>query len=200
MEIDKMSRFGLLPTLSFVAALFAGAGAHAVTVSESDLGEFSGEWSSPTELGAGIDGVSGTGAQNQFDILVLTGLTAGAQTLTFTFTGPADAGDSYAAGGTLMYSFDAFQYGWDGDYAGSFGSFKSALTDTLTLVLGDDFSGVLYLALYFTYGDQLSYSIASSVPATSGSTPSPVPLPATGLLLGGALVGAGLLAKRRLRS
>ncbi|WP_425052681.1 hypothetical protein [Psychromarinibacter sp. S121] len=183
--------------LAFSMTIAATAG-HAVTVTEADVGEFSSNWAAPTVLGDGVTSVSGTGAGNAYDILLLTGLASGAQTLSFSFEGPSGADYSYSAGGSIRYSETPFRWGWDGQDGGSFATTYYDLTDSLEIVLGDAFGGVLYLALYFTHGQDLAYTFSSSA-SVDAIDPAPVPLPAAGLLLGGALALFGAAAARRRR-
>ncbi|MFZ1663205.1 MAG: hypothetical protein WAT77_14735, partial [Paracoccaceae bacterium] len=76
------------------------------TLNEASLpaGSFSSAWSNPTIIANGYDTITGTGAGNQFDIFAFTGLTAGAQSLTFNFAAPSGISWSYAAGGNLLFS------------------------------------------------------------------------------------------------
>ena len=185
--------------LAFSLTIAASAG-HAVTVTEADVGEFSSDWSAPTVLGPGVTSVIGTGAGNQFDILFLSGLATGAQTLSFSFEGPSGADYSYSAGGSIRYSETPFQWGWDGQNGGDFATTYYDLNDSLEIMLGDAFGGELYLAMYFTHGTDLAYNFSSNKPAsTPAAEASAVPVPAAGLMLGGALALFGAAAARRRR-
>lgn len=194
-------RIGLRLLPAFVAAALAGGAASAATLTESAVtgGAFGPRWDRPTEVGRGFDSITGTGNQNAFDNFVFTGLPSGAQKLTLTFTAPEGIGYSYSAGASVLYATQPFRWGWDGTYA------KGAQIDYYTrsksydLNLGDDFSGKLYLALNFTHGSNLGYTIGAPSNAVSVS-PAPVPLPAGAVLAGtGAtlLAGLGLLRRRR---
>jgi hypothetical protein len=189
----------LVPALVAGLALACGA-ASAATLTEAGTtgGAFSSRWDSPTEVGAGITAISGTGSQNVFDNFVFTGLSSGAQKLTLNFAAPAGIDTSYSAGASVLYATEPFRWGWDGATAGTVQVDHYTPSRTLDLDLGDSFSGRLYLALNFTHGSDLAYSIG--VPAASGVTPSPVPLPAGVLLIGSAaavLGGLGLTRRRQ---
>ena len=192
MSIEKYLR-GL--GLAVVAAVLVAGAAPAATLSEADMpgGAFAGSWASPTEVGAGITAVSGTGSQNSFDNFVFTGLPTGAQQITLDFTAPAGIGDSYSAGGSILYSFQPFRYGWDGATLGTVHIAPSSPSKSLVLALGDGFAGPLYLALNFTYGANLAYNIGAP---SNAATVAPIPLPAGFLLIGSALAAAGLLRIR----
>ena len=67
------------------------------------------------------------------------------------------------------------------------------------IALGDSFSGKLYLALNFTHGSDLAYTIGVPSNATP-VTASPVPVPGGVVLIGSAvaaLAGLGLARRRR---
>lgn len=180
-----------------LASPLAGT-ARASTLNEADLpaGAFSPLWSAPTQIGAGITQISGTGSGGVYDNFVLTALPAGAQTLTFTFTAPQGIGWSYSAGGILLYSQKPFRFGWDGTPIGGVGLSYFTRAQSHTLTLGPGFSGPLYVALNFTYGTVLPYTI--DIPSNATASPPPisaVPLPAGALLLGAGLVP--LIVRRR---
>lgn len=183
---------------ALVAAGLAALPAGAATVSELSFpgGDFSDSFSAPSMIGAGIDLVQGTGAANNYDILAVTGMMPGAQTVTLGFSAPSGIGWSYAAGGNVLYSTRPFQWAWDGTTAGVVSIGYANPTQSLTLALGPGFTGTLYLGLYFTYGQDLGYTV--SLPGNAAPPPA-VPLPASAwLLAGGLALGAGLRrAKRR---
>lgn len=199
MRILSTAALGLL--LAFPAA--------ASTVTETTA--FSSDWLNPSVIAAGTTEIVGTASG--FDILQLSGLKSGTQMLDFTFS----AADSYAsgnltAGGTILYSTTPFQWAWDQDgmtnYEVSYNSWNvgtpwfgssGSLTSTANLTLGSDFAGgSQYLAIAAWSGSPpLSYTIG--IPAGTDSTLAAVPLPATGLLLSGALAlfWAGARARQR---
>lgn len=187
----------LLPAL--VAAALAGGAASAATLTEAAVtgGAFSGRWDSPTEVGQGFETITGTGNQNAFDNFVFTGLPSGTQKLSLTFAAPEGIGYSYSAGGAVLYADDPFRWGWDGTSANSFQIDYHTRSRSYDLTLGDDFSGKLYLALNFTHGSNLAYTIG----APSNASPvAPVPLPAGAVLAGSGtalLAGLGLSRRRR---
>lgn len=182
-----------------VLALFTAMPLQAATLDESTIpgGDFANSWSNPSVIGSGFDLITGKSRANNFDNIVFNALPAGAQTLTFSFAGPPGNRPSYAGGGTILYSTSPFRWGWDGTIAGNFGLFGTNATDSLVLNLGPSFAGTLYLAMNFTYGNNISYSI--SVPSNLPPPPPPstVPLPASGGALAGGIVLAGLALRRK---
>lgn len=196
MRIGRLAR--LLP--AFAAAVLAG-GASAATLTESAVagGAFGARWDTPTEVARGFDAITGTGSQNVFDNFVFTGLPTGAQKLTLTFTAPEGVGHSYSAGASVLYATQPFRWGWDGSYASTAQIDYYSRSKSYDLDLGDDFSGKLYLALNFTHGSNLAYTIGAPSNAMPVS-PAPVPLPAGAVLAGSGatlIAGLGLLRRRR---
>lgn len=201
-----MSCRSVLSRLVLILGLGAASGAAAATLNETDMpgGAFSASWAAPTVVGAGITTITGTGNQNQFDNFVLTGLPSGAQSVVMTFSAPAGAGYSYAAGGSILWSTQPFRWGWDGTYATPIYAGYWMPNETVALSLGSAFSGPLYLALNFTYGQNLGYSIAlGSValppPPPVNEVPAAVPVPGAVASLGAGLAMLGALAHRRKR-
>lgn len=192
---------GLRVGLLLIGSLLA-SGATAATLNEADVpgGAFGSSWSSLTEVGAGYEIVSGTGSQNAFDNFVFAGLPAGAQKLTFSFSAPADIDWSYSAGGRVLWSTEAFRWGYDGKDVGSgFQLGKWQPSQTLTLDLGDSFTGKLFLALNFTHGKDIAYTIGapSNVALPPAGEVAPVPLPAGLLLIGTGIAALGAAGYRR---
>ncbi len=190
-----------LPYPARIAAALALAGglvavpAGAATISETGFagGDFGDAWNAPSVIGNGFDLVQGSGAGNDFDILAFTGMAPGAQTVTLDFTAPSGIDWSYAAGGSVLYSTQPFQWAWDGTTAGAFSLGYATPAQSLTLDLGPGFGGALYLGLYFTYGQNIGYTI--SLPGNAAPPPA-VPLPASAWLLGAALAGGGAALRR----
>lgn len=188
--------------LAFGLGLGLAAAADAATLTESSApgGAFSGAWDSPTEVGRGFETVSGTGSQNVTDNLVFTGLPSGAQRLTLSFSAPAGIDYSYSAGATVFYSPTPFRTIWDWSAPAKqvqVGYWNPQ--QTVDLDLGDSFAGKLYLALNFTHGANLGYSIAApsnALPATPGGV-APVPVPAGLLLMATAAAALGVAGRRR---
>ena len=184
------------------AALFAAAPALAGAVTWTEAldapgGSFSSDWSKPTAVAQGVTRITGTGAQNDFDILSFSGLAPGAQRFDFTFAGPDGAGNSYSAGGVVKFSTEPFRWGWDGKDAFGFQLGKKTLSSAATLALADTFAGGdLFVALYFTHG-RLDWTLdAPSNAQASLEAPAAVPLPAAGLMLIAAMAGLAVFRRR----
>jgi hypothetical protein len=188
-----------LACFACLMAIGLAAPAHAATYTEASApgAAFGARWDTPTEIGAGVEAVSGTGSQNVFDNFVFTALPGGAQTLTLRFSAPQGIDWSYSAGGAILYAARPFAYGWDGRYAGTVQIDYYQRERTVELALDDGFAGSLFLALNFTHGQGLGYSITAPSNAAPAMTPSPVPLPAGALLIGTALAALGTLRRRR---
>lgn len=200
------------------AAAFAGlvtlvSPAVASTLSEADVagGDYSGDWQNFTTVASDVTSVSGTWyGGNDYDLLALTGLSAG-DSLTLTFSTIGTQGYSYSAGGNVLYKTSALQNSaWEGTTLGtvSFSYYNQSQDQSLSLTLGDDFTGTLYLQLYGTYGT-LAYnlSIFSANTGSSTDTPqvtvpetTPVPLPAAGVLMMAGLGAFGALRGLRKRA
>jgi hypothetical protein len=194
----------LAPAAALILA-FAGT-AGAATLNEWDVpgGAFGSAWNAPTAIGAGITTINGTGAGNQYDNFAFTALPAGAQTLTMTFSAPPGSGWSYAAGGTILWSTQPFRWGWDGTTLSNVFVGFFTPSRTISLTLPASFGSTLYLALNFTFGTNLGYTIdvpsnAVAVPP-SPQAPTPVPLPAGAALLAAALAALGVGARRARRA
>lgn len=206
--------------LSLILATGLGAAATAATLTPADVrgGAYSSSYLAPTVVAAGYTSVTGSASAGQMLEFEFSGLPAGAQSLSFTFSlasgigvqGPSN-GWAYAnGGGTLLYSIGApFAWSaWGGTTLGSFGvsnSSTAAMLSTLTLTLDPSFSGPLYLGLAFGYGSAINFSIDAPSNAIAASQPegapsgtlAGVPLPAGAPLLAGALGLVALLRRRR---
>lgn len=170
--------------LAIAAAMAMAGTVNAATLHEgTGRAEFSDSWKSPTIVDAGFDRVSGSwSGWNDYDILGFTSLRTGAQTITLSFSpskpiGLFDLG--FAAGGSLHYQLAAPGHSaWEGTQFGSVDmSYWNRKGDfTYSLSFGDDFRGVLYLALYGTHGS-LNYTIHAPGNALPRPAPQPAPLP-----------------------
>ncbi len=193
-----MKRSGFAKPI-LAAALVAAASvqaASAVTISEGSVpGGFSNGFATPTTIANGNDVVTGTLTTGDRDYLAFTGLAAGAQTITLSFSGAAGL---YLSQGTVRYSTSPFTSNTSGSNPGNIFlfAFFSAPSQTLSFSLGPTFAGALYLGLSQTSGQPISYSL--SVPGNV--VPAAVPLPASALLLGGAVAGMGALRRRAKRA
>lgn len=186
---------GLAASLAVLTAGSAGA----AVLSEADVpGGAFGSWNAPTEVGAGITTVTGTGQGSRFDHLLFTALPAGKQTISLSFSAPEGIGYSYSAGGEIKFGLEPLKYDWDGISLGILDLNHGRPAQVLELALGEDFGGLLHFALYFTHGADLAYTISapSNAPAVS---PAPVPVPAGFLLIGSALGAIGLVRARSRR-
>jgi hypothetical protein len=200
-----------LSLLLTTAALALPSGAATVT----ETGDFSSDWFNPTAIAAGTSQVSGIASD--LDVLLMSGLKAGAQTLSFGFSGAGlYSSGNLTAGGAILYSYTPFQWGWDNDgmtnYQVSYNSWNvgtpwfghsGSLTSTASLTLNETFLGTLYLAIVPWNSTPLAYTVDLPVAAAAQPQPQPapmpepsaVPVPAAGLMLGLGL--AGLVAGRR---
>ena len=177
---------------------------------------FSNNWVSPTIVTSDMTGVAGTGAPewmggDRLDIFQFSGLLPGAASIVFNFslTEPYRADSYQNGGGSIYYSYVPFSGAYYVDQgngkvlgsqdllAGNFNAIYNPWeaanglnrgTSSFTLNLTKEFTGNLFLALDFTYG-QVSYNINSLAWAISDNgtlpmeTPTAIPVPATGLLL-----------------
>jgi len=213
--------------LVLAASITAPAAKSSPILNEAD-GNFSASWVSPTVVASGTTSVSGSGAPKWLggdptDVFYFSGLVPGATSMVFDFslTGPYNQNSYLNGGGSIYYSYVPFTGAYyvdqgNGKILGSqallAGNFDVTYnpwevanstnrgTSSFTLNLANEFSGDLFLALDFNYG-QVSYNINTYSWATSGietaGTPSAVavPLPATGWLLMAGLLG--LIVTRR---
>ena len=211
-----------------IAAGMTAAGA--ATLIEADLpgGEFSADYRAPTRVPAGIDRIRGTGGIGSDDYLLFD-LPAGAQSIVLDFRAPEGIGSSYSAGGVVLFDTEAFAYEWAGTQLPvPIRLDHQRRRQSMTISLPQSFGGRLYLALNFTHGEDIAYSlwIPAKVPVlpvltmpvltipvlTTVEAPAPSlvllaphrpaaahaethagPAPASGLLVGAVLAGAGLL-------
>lgn len=209
MSIFKQAKLAACVALGLA---LPGAAA-AATLSEGSVGDFSGNYLAPTVIANGfgtIDGVWSGG--NDYDLLALTGLRTGAQTVTISFAPITPIGDrdwSFSAGGTVNWKTTPFRYSaWEGDTLARVGITHRNRGETFdyTLTLGDGFQGQLWLGLFNTHGS-LRYSISApgnaalAAVAPPEAVPSSVPLPGA-LPLMALAVGAlgGTVAVRRRRT
>ncbi len=197
--------FGLaiLPMFTLAAA--------ASTLAESSLSgqDFSGNWTSFSVIDTGATTVTGTwSGGNDADYIAFTGLAKGAQQVVLTFSPIGPQGDSFSAGGSVLWKTTPLQHSeWEGERLGEIGFWKSnqSTPQTLTIALNEAFGGSLYLQLFGTHGT-LQYGISAPgnalasppVTATPEDLVAAVPLPAAAMML---LAGLGALlslgARRR---
>lgn len=212
----------VLVALLSSATLTLGAALPAFSATVTEITDFSSDWLNPTAIAPGTEKISGIASD--LDVLFLSGLKSGAQVLSFGFS----AAEIYTfgnltAGGSILYSYTPFQWGWDQDgstgYQVSYNSWNvgtpwfgqsGSLTSTATLQLSEAFAGSLYLAIVPWGNTPVRYDITLPVVATVAPAapvpdlPAAVPVPAAGLLLGAGLgLGGGLgglLSRRRKRA
>ena len=205
--------FGAAGLAAVAAFALSAVPASATTLNEYDVtgGEFSADFRAPTLVGTDVTSITGVGGNSSDDYFLFSGLEGG-DTLTLSFSAPSNIGYSYSAGGVALWSDAAFRYEWDGARIEPQIQLDWATREqSLSLTLPDDFLGSLYLALNFTHGENLTYSIdgfrasaglpttgkpAPGVPAGGSVVDAAVPAPAPLLLLGSSLIGLGALRRR----
>ncbi len=170
------SRWRRAAACLFVASAVA-TGAAATTLTEAQLpgSEFSGDWRAPTVVAAGIDRIAGTGGLHSDDYFLLIALPSGAQSLVFDFEAPAGIGYSYSAGGTVLFDTKPFAYEWAGTWAATVQLDHNRRRQSVRLTLPDTFRGRLFVALNFTHGEEIAYSV--SVPSNAVITARPGAVP-----------------------
>jgi hypothetical protein len=150
-----------------VAVLAAGiSAAGAATLDEADLpgGEFSADHRAPTRVPAGIERVRGTGGIGSDDYLLFD-LPPGARSLVLDFRAPEGIGYSYSAGGVVLFDTEPFAYEWAGTQLPvPIRLDHRRRRQSMTIALPDAFGGRLYLALNFTHGEGIAYSLRVAVP------------------------------------
>ena len=171
--------------MAIAAGISALSGASTAVLAEADLpeGEFSGDYSAPTRIAAGIDRVIGTGGLGSDDYLVFEGLPPGAQSLVLEFHAPDGIGYSYSAGGVVLFDTKAFAYEWAGTQLPMpIRLDHRRRQQSMTISLPETFKGRLFLALNFTHGEDIAYalSVPSSVPVlTTVEAPEMARMPQT---------------------
>ncbi len=207
---------------ALISLMLAVMPASASVISEDDA-QFSRHWKSPTQIGFGYDTVIGTAErQNSHEFIAFTSLAQGAQVLSFVFTIPdyARTSDRYSGGGVVFWSADPFRHAWDGENAGSFQLGRWTPSQTVEILLGDDFRGSLNVGVYFTHGSDVAWQLSApgnAMPAVQdpeslnnivlvepsdapSPAPAPVPLPAgIWLMLGGMSMFGGMSLQKQLR-
>lgn len=180
--------------LSATAALATGAAAS--VVKEADVGGFSSAVYAPTEIGSSVTEISGTTAQNVYDIFRIA-LPSETGQIVLSFASGGRLNDSYSAGSTVKYAYEPFLWGWAGQLAGTVEIKADDPSDKVVAIDFDPaFGDTLFLALYNTHGE-MDYTITGL--GTPGTAPAPIPLPAGIVLLGTALGGTGIAAALRRR-
>lgn len=190
-----MSIFTFGKAAALGVALAVGASSvSATTVNEGSLsgGDFSSSFGSPTAIASGVGTVTGSLGANDRDFLSFTGMQTGAQSVTLNLTA-IGAGPVWT--GSFLYSTTPFTSNTSGQFGGgivmlNFAPFFVSMTQTLSFNLGATFGGTLFLAIHQQTGTGVSYSL--DIPGNVA----PVPLPATALLLGGAIAGLGASRRR----
>ena len=188
-----ISSFGRAVALA-VAIAAGTAPAMATTVNE--VGDFSSVFGEPTAIASGVGTVNGTLGSSDRDFLSFTGMTTGAQSVSLSLSA-LGAGPIWT--GSLLYSTTPFTSNTSGLFGGTilmlnFPPVLVSMTQTLSFNLGATFGGTLFLAINQQSGTGIAYSL--NIP---GNVPA-VPLPATALLLGGAVAGIGSLRRKGRRA
>ena len=184
------------PLLAMAVALAAFASpASAATVNEGSFagGDFSNRPASATAIASGIRTVTGTLRRGDRDVLSFTGMKTGAQTVALDLAA-IGAGPLWT--GSLRYSTTPFRSSASGTLGGSILMLNApptmvSLTQTLSFNLGATFGGTLFLMLNLSRGTGANYAL--TIP---GNVPAAVPLPASMLLLGGAIAALGPLRRK----
>lgn len=190
--------FGQAAALGLALAVGATS-ASAATVNEGSLsgGDFSSTYGSPTAIASGVGTITGTLVTGDRDFLSFSGMTTGAQTVTLSVAATG-AGPLWL--GSILYSTVPFTSDTSGTIGGTIVMYNIpptliSMTQTLSFNLGATFGGTLFLALDQQMGGGISYALG--IP---GNVPPAVPLPATALLLGGAIAGLGASRRRGKRA
>jgi hypothetical protein len=150
-----------------LAAIAADPGVPAAgttTLREADLpgGEFSADHAAPSRIPAGTDRVVGTGGIGSDDYLVFD-LAPGAQTVALEFSAPEQIGYSYSAGGVVLFDTQAFAFEWAGTQLPvPIRLDHRRRQQSMTIALSEAFQGRLYLALNFTHGEDIAYTVSVS--------------------------------------
>jgi hypothetical protein len=165
------------------------------TLKEADLpgGEFSADYRAPTRIPAGVGRVSGTGGVGSDDYLLFD-LSPGAQVVTLEFRAPEGIGYSYSAGGVVLFDTRAFAYEWAGTQAPEpIRLDHRRRQQSMTIALPESFGGRLFIALNYTHGEDIAWSLSvpanvpvlTTVEAPGRALPAPraLPLRAPGPLL-----------------
>jgi uncharacterized repeat protein (TIGR01451 family) len=161
--IGRLGHFVLGAVLALmIAAMGAPVLANVLDEAAQPGGSFSNDFAAPTPVPGGTIAVVGTGTPNQHDFLVFEGLLPGAQTITLTLAPEGGAAPGRNAGGEVYFKHAPFAYEWDGTHAGQFRVNYGRPTDTIEIALDAGFAGGrLYLALYYTHGERVTYQIAA---------------------------------------
>ena len=169
---------GMILAFAILATVEAGATEASTTLRETELpgGEFSADYRTPTRIPAGIDRVSGMGGVGSDDYLLFD-LSAGAQTVVLEFRAPDTIGYSYSAGGVVLFDTEAFAYEWAGrQLPVPIRLDHRTRQQSMTISLPESFGGRLFIALNFTHGEDITYSVSvpSNVPIlTTVEAPAP---------------------------
>lgn len=149
-----------------VAAGAASAPESTLSEAEAPGGEFSADYRSPTRIAPGVDIVRGTGGVDSDDYFAFN-LPRGAQSIVLEFVAPEGIGYSYSAGGVVLFDTQPFAYEWAGtQLPAPIRLDHGRRQQTMTLSLPESFEGRLYVALNFTHGEGIAYSVSipSNVP------------------------------------
>jgi hypothetical protein len=150
---------GTILALTMIVAVEASA----AMLREADLpgGAFSADYRAPTRIPAGVDRISGTGGVGSDDYLLFD-LPPGAQSIVLEFRAPEAIGYSYSAGGAVLFDTVPFAYEWAGTHLPvPIQLDHRRRRQSMTLTLPQSFGGRLFLALNFTHGEDIAYSLSA---------------------------------------
>lgn len=158
---------GIVLALAILVTVgMAGApSASEATLSETELpgGRFSADYRAPTRIAPGIERIVGTGGVDSDDYFQLD-LPAGPHSIVLEFRAPEGIGYSYSAGGVVLVETQPFAYEWAGtQLPDPIRLDHRRREQSMTVTLPPSFGGRLYVALNFTHGEDIAYSV--SIPA-----------------------------------
>ncbi len=193
----------LMISAAFILGLTSTVQAATLNVNNV-AGGLSSDYATPTEIAFGFDDVAGTLSSGTYNIFNFANLASGAQTVSLTFQLPAALTSYQNAGGYVRMKETPFQYSaeegtrTDFDLVFNPGNLATAVvSQTLSFNLDNSYTGSpLFFAVNVTHGSSGAVSFGVNAPGNA-IAPSPVPIPAAGLMLLAALAGFAALRGRK---